>query len=403
MLIDSFDEGLLVKNTVDSVPVLLAHALEDRENPWPSWLRVIATSRRDSEVLNTFRKAQVSYETIDPRSDENQSDLRVFVLERLSQMKYDLITGPSSTDSQTGLKHTVTIKTSLMTDSSLVSSKLLEKAGGNFQYAKMALDDIRGGRVSTLEDLDNLPSTLDDLYEQRFEKQFPAEEFESKLKPLLEVILASKEPLNAEQIGVALGYSSLEEDSFEENVLRPIANLEAYLHISNEGSFSICHQSFADWLTEEVRVEDDTVIFKCHLQEGHRRLAESGNRREMKLYCLRYGVQHAIESCQVELLEASAERLVDWHWLYEKVRQVGAVEAIEDAEACLQAAAARDIGDRIPTKAIELVRSALWLSLPALEKSKEQLAVQLAGRLLVYEQDVRGTYVGREYDAVRAL
>ncbi len=86
---------------------------------------------------------------------------------------------------------------------------LLEKCEGNFLYLRHAFDAIENNQKLTFADLQRLPPGLESLYHSYLNRQFQthrdaqgntrATGFDAPRR-LLEVLVAAREPLNAEQL-----------------------------------------------------------------------------------------------------------------------------------------------------------------------------------------------------------
>ena len=342
LLIDALDEAL----TRTHSPTIL-DVLSTRFKSFPSWLRIVATTRNDRNVLSQLRslRAQI-LSAQDPR---NQDDVRRFIRCRLSE--------PIFRDKA---------KTSRKSLARL-EEDLLESSAGNFLFVTTALDAVESGQLS-FDHLEKLPPGLSSLYEIFFRRLFPntAADFGSS-RVVLETVAAAREPLNREQIAVA---TSLDP---EEELPVILSRLASFVPTS-EGRYALFHKSLFDWLTDwDDQDQPFAGAYHVNLQKGRARLADwcwseyQRSSQNLSTYCLRHLPAHLHQVGRDNLLSTV---LGEFHFLQAKLEATDASALIADYEYLPEAADLR------------LAQSAIQLSAHVLARDYRQLAGQLMGRLL---------------------
>ena len=181
LLIDALDEALLHRG-----PVNLVELLAPRLERLPGWLRVVATTRKEPEVLERLQNLRA--QELDAQDPCNLEDLDRFIAQRLASpgLAERLAAGKQS--------------------AAAVARTLLEHSAGNFLYVQQALQGIERD-TCTFDDLHALPPGLYGLYRGFFERQFPDEASFGHARTVLEVVVAAPEPLTerllAETTGLA--------------------------------------------------------------------------------------------------------------------------------------------------------------------------------------------------------
>ena len=217
VVIDALDEAT---QTDGSNPLadLIAH-------DWarlPGWLRLMVSSRPDMEVVNRLQSIEpVEMLGSDP---EQQADLRTYVEESLREM---------SRESEVGS-----------------IDRILARSEGSYEYVVRLLEDIRDGRCDPNNPVD-LPRGLNGVYLQSFRRRFPSvEQYLEQCRPLLELILASPEPVPLQILANVTGQTMLQ-------VRKGLARLGSMLSQqpaqtgwgAQWGTVAPSHASLRTWLT----------------------------------------------------------------------------------------------------------------------------------------------------------
>lgn len=243
LLIDALDESLLAPPGGTNIVSLLASRL-DR---FPAWLKVVATTRKEAPVLD--RLSGLRAEAIDAQSPENLEDIRLFLFARLSS--------PNLAERLVANGLTA----------SHVAESLVTRSEGNFLYAEQALRGVETD-VYQLDQLGQLPPGLGGLYTLRFERQFPDEARFHRAKQLLDVVVATCEPLTESQLARAA------ELDIEDDLPAVLEELSSYvpLRLGNDGQsrYAIYHKSLGDWLADRGR---RAKLHSANARRGNTRLA----------------------------------------------------------------------------------------------------------------------------------
>ena len=173
----------------------------------PSWLRLAVSSQPDGEIqtwLSDVTPIMFSGEDV-----EQLADLRAYLQRELQAQGREV--------------------------AEAVVDRILERSEGAFQYVVLLLEEIRQGRCNP-EDEVELPRGMQAAYLQSFKRRFPdLDAYQTQCRPLLELILASPDPVPLALLAQAVGTSPLE-------VRRRLANVGSMVSLHPaEGSRD------ADW------------------------------------------------------------------------------------------------------------------------------------------------------------
>ncbi|HKG61314.1 MAG TPA: TIR domain-containing protein [Pyrinomonadaceae bacterium] len=266
VVLDSLDEAI----RQDGETVL--DVVVNQTNDLPTWLRIVATTRPDENVLRRIR----TLHTLELRPDEaeNAADVREFIGNRLIKLRIaDLLSDDSVR---------------------LAAERLPTLAQGNFLYARMALDALEEGTL-TVEDLGFLSPGMSDFYVKAFSRLFPNEDdFEIDAQSILRVLSVAMGPLPF----AIIDRVSRSPKETQEVTNRRLLRLKSYLHISGKGldgaRYALFHKSLSDWLTDP----DAAGSFWCFAEQGKEQLAEAcwqdyeNDPERMTEYALRYAMLH---------------------------------------------------------------------------------------------------------------
>ncbi len=224
ILIDSLDEA-----TVDGKNDLASFLASEFERT-PDWLRLIVTSRPDPDVMGQLQ-AYTPF-VIDLNDDRNQRDIQEFLTREIGA---DI--DPRDIE------------------------KISKKCNGFFIYADLIIKELKYKRLS-MKNIDDFPQGLGGIYLKYMERQFPdIKIWETNVRPALEVITASQEPMRLKALSSIFNWNNHEERSFKRS-------LGAIFIMDKEG-IKPFHKSVIDWLTNEEKQDPYFVS----VTEGHRYLA----------------------------------------------------------------------------------------------------------------------------------
>jgi WD40 repeat protein len=243
VLVDALDESLLHAG----VPTIL-NILANRADRFPPWLRIVVTTRRDPEVLASLPSyCELQIDT----SSRNRDDIVDYVVERTSAPAW-----------QDRLQKS-------QRDQTWVAQQLLEKSEGNFLYVQKTLDAVEQS-VATLDEIPGLPPGLHGVYRSFFARSFPPATLGAPIRAILEVLVASRQPVSETVIATATGLD------LEYELSPLIRALAVYLRRSRGADsvpcYSIFHSSLAEWLTSSTT---QGSIYFVSRRKGHERLADA--------------------------------------------------------------------------------------------------------------------------------
>ena len=165
ILIDALDEALSVREGL-SIVTLLSPSRLDR---LPGWLRVVATTRKETEVLR--RSSGLRAEEIRADEPHNLDDIERFLAHRLGQP------GLHRRLQASGISEEEAIR------------RLRAKSEGNFLWTEQALLGLEAGTYEFAQ-LKDLPPGLPGLYTAFFERHFPDDASYASARRVLEVVTA---------------------------------------------------------------------------------------------------------------------------------------------------------------------------------------------------------------------
>ena len=218
ILIDALDEALAVREGL-SIVTLLSPSRLDR---LPGWLRVVATTRKEPDVLR--RLSGLRAEEIRADEPHNLDDIERFLAHRLGQPRLHGRLQASGVSEEEAIRC------------------LREKSGGNFLWTEQALQSLEAG-THDFAQLDALPPGLTGLYTAFFERHFPDDASYAPARQVLEVVTAALEPLAPTEIAAVTGLDL-------DYALPPLLDRLAVYLPDRDGRRAVFHKSFADWLTE---------------------------------------------------------------------------------------------------------------------------------------------------------
>lgn len=235
IVIDGLDEGL-VKSSPNIVSVL-----RERLNDLPKWLRLVLSSRKELEIMDLF--SEFSPHEINASRSENLQDIEIYLEIRLREPKITekiLKSGIDANDLVKTIKH---------------------KSEGNFLYVINAIKAIEEGLMDPAYPK-TFPPGLLGWYKIFFSRLFPKGQDYDNFRPMLDVILAAREPLNAKQIS-----SFLHRSEFE--IRKSMQKLASYFPERNK-CYHVYHKSLKDWLLGDVGQD---LTYQVDLEGGHRFIA----------------------------------------------------------------------------------------------------------------------------------
>lgn len=297
LLIDGLDEASSGQR--NEMAEMLAAAFEEL----PRWLRFILTSRPGAAV--SFPLQGLEPCELDPASDSNRSDVRQYIRREMS---------PFSASGK-------------IADTTIA---VLEAASqGLFLYLHHVREDLAAKRLS-LERPQEFPRGLRGVYSRFFQRQFPdTQRYGERVRPVLEVVLAAAEPLDAPLLKSLFCWTDYDESALHDE-LKPLFEIR-------EGRVDVFHATVREWLVDRAGAGP----FLVSPVAGHRRLAEFGwtrytRQQALPPYLLKYLTRHLREAGRQAELETA---LADWSFAITRCAAGLATIVVGDFDALPRSAA----------------------------------------------------------------
>ena len=246
IVIDALDECLAQSETGHSIVYLLNNKLPR----FPSWLRLVMTSRNESSV--SINSNSVTKLIIDPDDIRNIEDIELFLSTKLLQ-DGPLINRIKFWFGDNSIKSTARL-----------ISALLSKSQGNFLFVKEMLHHWETSRAEK-RDPYALPESLGDLYHSYFERLYSRKEQFRPIRRVLELLVATFQPLSLKEIYEVL--KTKEENLEEEYEFKDRINgLGHFLRYGENDTVTLYHLSLTEWLTSE---SNKNSLFYVSKKKGH--------------------------------------------------------------------------------------------------------------------------------------
>jgi hypothetical protein len=179
-LIDGLDVAVTLEAGVqedEDLATLFASLSEDES--LPSWIRFLFTTRPDRRVLREFEPLKPYL--IDERSEENLTDIRQYVNQRISLTALQQLIATTQIEAQEWVE------------------QLTQRSQGNFRYIKSLLDELEIGSCS-LDALSVLPQDLAASYDNDFAQRFPVSEWSGRHDLILKTLTVAERPLTEDEL-----------------------------------------------------------------------------------------------------------------------------------------------------------------------------------------------------------
>ena len=247
IVIDALDECLTQSETSHSIVYLLNNKLPR----FPSWLKLVLTSRNESSV--SLHSDKITKLVIDPEDPRNIDDIELFLSTKFYQ------DGP--------FLHRVKFwfGDSGIEKTAKLISVLLSKSQGNFLFVKEMLHHWETSSRVVRSDPYALPETLGELYHSYFQRLYDPREKFKPVRQVLELIVSTFQPLTQKQIFEVLKMkeTSLEEDyDFKDR----IQELGHFLRYGENDTVTLYHLSLTEWLTSDSNRNGQFYVSK---KKGH--------------------------------------------------------------------------------------------------------------------------------------
>lgn len=212
-IIDALDEA-----KTDDGNNKLSDLIRDEFHKLSKNIKIIITSRPEPKLQQQF--AHLNPIVLKADDEENKNDCKEFIKNGLAENGY--------------IKY--------FSDAEFMQS-LLEKSEYNMLYLKSFFNEVKNGMID-INSPNQFPKGLNGVYTNFFERITTNEdEFDEKLAPLLEVIVAYEHPIPTLLLTDILGLN-------QKRLKRLLHKLGGILKIQNN-TIAIYHKSVQDWLLSE--------------------------------------------------------------------------------------------------------------------------------------------------------
>ena len=220
----------------------------------PKWIRLVMTSRNDSNVLKHFSHFPKVY--LSSKDARNLQDIEVFITAKLFE------------DAPILERLKVMLGFSSGEEISFLTSRLLSQSQGNFLYVKEMFHFWKDDRNNEV-DFGHIPKTIGGIYERYLKRIYGSRE---KFKPalaILEIMVAAFEPMPVDDLYRVL--RTQENIDYEYEFVYALKDLSHFIRYGADNTITIFHLSFTEWLTSNENLGNP---FYVSLKRGHRRLTE---------------------------------------------------------------------------------------------------------------------------------
>ena len=251
IVIDALDECLSQSVTSHSIVYLLNKKLPR----FPSWLKLVVTSRNQSSAL--MNSNSIIKLTIDPGDSRNTDDIELFLSTRFYQDS-PLIHQIKFWFGDNTIKNTARLITAL-----------LSKSQGNFLFVKEMLHHWETFRAQKSNPY-ALPETLGEIYLSYFERHYSRPEQFQPIRRVLELLVASLQPLSQKDIFKILRMKEVdleEEYEFKDRM----EELGHFLRYRENNTVTLYHLSLTEWLTSESNRKSPYYVSK---KKGHEKFCD---------------------------------------------------------------------------------------------------------------------------------
>jgi transcription initiation factor TFIIIB Brf1 subunit/transcription initiation factor TFIIB len=234
ILIDALDEAAEAERNP------LAELLARDAYNLPTWIGLVVTSRRESNVVAPLQGLNPF--PFDAQSDANREDICEYLRRQLvSQLRG-------------------------RNDADRLIEQILQKSEDSFLYVEGFCEDVQKGYYS-LDRPGEFPKGMGGKFSADFRRYFPdLEKFRKDIRPALRAILAAREPLPV----VILQRLFHWQDEELRDFTRTLGSLFPVTEEADGEVIKPYHKSLAEWLAEEKKAD----VFFVSVLEGHRRLVE---------------------------------------------------------------------------------------------------------------------------------
>jgi tetratricopeptide (TPR) repeat protein len=265
IIIDSLDEGFQQKG------YSIVDLLFDQMLDLPPWIRIIATTRPEVEIIDKFGTGMVRFD-LKNNNLQNITDIEKYLDLKFQQRNIEFLLQTDSPD---------------LID---FRQKIVRRAGGNFLFIVLTLKAIEDGEIS-LNNPETFPLDLIDYFKLSFSRKYPDPVSYHCLKDVLQIILAAYEPLSSDQIGHFLKIAPLE-------VEKTLSDVSSFFPLIENKKYQPFHNSVIEWLKGEA---GNDPAYRISISEGQKNIADTcwGEYQQgigsMSQYCSSYLPMHLLD------------------------------------------------------------------------------------------------------------
>ncbi len=235
LIIDAINEGFNPDHERDIVSLIKMWGRD-----LPSWVRILISYAYHPEIEDKF--SEFYPEEIDLTHDSrSKGDIREYIKDTL-------------------IRDEKTFQGVFFTKA--IIEKIVKRSDNNILLTKLLLKAVANQSISLTDEL-QYPRELSGIFNEQFRRLFSSVEYETQMRPILEVISASSHPLTAEELAGVLEMDVLK-------VQIELQKINAYV-INRNGKYHIFHNSFAAWLQGKLG-QDRT--YTVNLRTGHTKISE---------------------------------------------------------------------------------------------------------------------------------
>lgn len=268
MLIDGLNEAEFHRPDYgDTLTSFLSRNIQK----FPSWLKVITTVRTSQQdITGSLPFHRISLDRMEENSAIDQ-DLQGYLMQRIH--------------SSAEIQSNVSLSNGRLDNTALAKliGHLKSLSKGSYLYLKLTLDLIEGGYlVLKSSSFKVVPVSLAEVYLLQLNMRFPTQSSFQRVLPLLNVTVASLQPLTDQQLFEVVNAGALTGGTLHwAEFAHRLEQLSSFLLRRSDGSRMLNHASFREWLMWREEGQDNR--FLCDPRSGHTLLAFWLCRQEGKL------------------------------------------------------------------------------------------------------------------------
>jgi hypothetical protein len=270
ILLDAVDESCEEAGKSVLVDMLVKNA-----DKFPEWIGFIVTSRIEDSVTVPLRdhlgtRGGMQEYILINTTDENKEDIRQYLSSQLAHLLNE------------------------RTDGAMIIERIVTQSDGVFLYAVQVCDAVLNNSL-LLDNLDQFPNGLSELYTYFFERQFlDLKNYETEIEPVIGCIIAAREPLPVKLLQDLFDWEEID-------LNRKLVKFGSLFPVTTENSLAVIkpyHKSLMDWLSDRKK----SNRFFSDKARGHKRLVSIGWKKyiekpgSLDRYYLRHLLVH-LASC----------------------------------------------------------------------------------------------------------